>query len=73
MIRTAPSPTGPWSAPELLFTGLEPPAGMLDYAAYEHPELARDHGRVLTVTYYHPLGAWAGEVRRVSVALAPAT
>jgi hypothetical protein len=70
-IRTAPSPIGPWSAPSTLFTGIAPPAGMLDYGAYEHPELARDAGRVITVTYYHPLAAWQGEVRRVSVTLPP--
>jgi hypothetical protein len=69
--RTAPSPTGPWSAPTTLFTGLAPPAGTFDYAGMEHPGLSRQQGRVITVTYYHPLGAWKGETRRVSVTLAP--
>ena len=69
-IRTAPSPTGPWSAPTTLFIGLDTPAGTFDYAGMEHPDLVRQQGRVITVTYYHPLGAWQGEIRRVSVTLA---
>ena len=69
-IRTAPSPTGPWSAPTTLFTGRDVPAGTFDYAGMEHPDLVRQQGRVITVTYYHPLGAWQGEIRRVSVTLA---
>jgi hypothetical protein len=36
----------------------------------EHSDLARQQGRVITVTYYHPLGARQGEIRRVSVSLA---
>jgi uncharacterized protein DUF4185 len=69
-IRTAPSPTGPWSAATTLFTGLDAPAGTFDYAGMEHSDLARQQGRVITVTYYHPLGARQGEIRRVSVSLA---
>ena len=69
-MRTAQSPTGPWSAPTTLFTGLDAPAGTFDYAGMEHPELAAERGRVITVTYYHPLGTWQGEIRRVEVTLA---
>jgi hypothetical protein len=69
--RTAPSPTGPWSASSTLFTGLDAPAGTYDYAAFEHPELSHDGGRLLTVTYVHPLASRRAEIRRVSVALAP--
>jgi len=69
VIRTAPSPKGPWSEATDLFAGLDPPAGTFDYAGIEHRELARDGGRVITVTYYHPLGDWIGEIRRVEVTL----
>jgi hypothetical protein len=42
---------------------------MHDYAGFEHPELARDGGRVITLTYVHPLGSLRAEIRRVSVTL----
>jgi hypothetical protein len=69
VMRTAPSPIGPWSDPTTVFTGLDTPPGAFDYAAMEQHDLARDGGRVLTVTYFHPLGALAGEIRRVELTL----
>ena len=51
VLRTAPQRTGPWSEP-LLF---HRPAKIRDsdrfYAGKEHPELAREGGKVLYVTY----------------------
>lgn len=51
VLRTAPELTGPWSAGE---TAFRPPRGSDDelfYAAKEHPELARDGGRTVFVTF----------------------
>lgn len=47
--RTAPRPEGPWSTPTYLFTGRH--GWNTNYAAQEHPELARDGGRTLVVSY----------------------
>jgi hypothetical protein len=69
-LRTAQQPQGPWSAPVVAFRGRPAPAGMVNYGAFEHPELAVDGGRVLTVTYFHPLGAFRGEIRVVRLRLA---
>ena len=55
--RTAPEPWGPWSEPVLLWRATlpeydpPPPAGAQIYAGKEHPELAREGGRILYVTY----------------------
>jgi hypothetical protein len=54
--RTAPDPWGPWSEPAVLSAVTptrEPLRGYpnMIYAAKEHPELARDGGRVLYITY----------------------
>jgi hypothetical protein len=48
--RTAPAPEGPWSAERPLFTGRHD-GTHTNYAAKEHPELARDGGRTLVVSY----------------------
>jgi Domain of unknown function (DUF4185) len=69
MMRTAPSPEGPWSAPTLAFEGAPPAESMLDYSAFEHPELARDGGRTIFISYFHALGPLRGEFRVVRVRL----
>ncbi len=70
MCRTAPRPQGPWSRPVLAFTGRATPPGTVNYAAFEHPELARGGGRTVTISYFHPLGPLAGEIRLVEVTFA---
>ena len=67
--RTSSRPEGPWSSPLEVFTGQTPPSGSIDYAALEHPELAKDGGKTLFITYYHPLGGFSGELRAVEVKL----
>jgi Domain of unknown function (DUF4185) len=67
--RTAPQPEGPWSPVLEAFTGMTPATNTVDYAGIEHPELAKDGGKTLFVTYYHPLGGFKGELRAVSVNL----
>lgn len=67
VMRTAEHPEGPWSAPSELFTG-EPPLQDVNYAGEQHPELAREQGRIIFVSYYHPLPApLHGEIRLVQV------
>jgi len=69
MMRTADRPEGPWSEPVEAFVGA-PTEGAFNYAAFEHPELAREDGRVVTITYFHPLGGFRGEFRIVRVRFA---
>jgi hypothetical protein len=51
VMRTAPRITGPWSKPETVFRPTRNSKKEVFYAAKEHPELARDGGRILYVTY----------------------
>jgi hypothetical protein len=66
LLRTAPRPEGPWSEPVELFRGEEPEEGF-NYAALEHPELAKDNGRRIYITYHRPLPGLRGELRLVEV------
>ena len=51
MLRTAPRITGPWSEAEIVFRPERIKDSDLIYAAKEHPELARDNGRIIYVTF----------------------
>ena len=54
VMRTAPQPWGPWSEPTTFWTYEPAPDKkypVIAYAAKEHPELARDDGRVVYVTF----------------------
>jgi hypothetical protein len=51
VMRTAPCITGPWSAGEIVYRPERIKDTDLIYAAKEHPELKRDGGRVLYVTF----------------------
>jgi hypothetical protein len=51
VMRTAPSVTGPWSKPQVVFEPPHAKTGDLIYAAKEHPELAAQGGRVLYLTF----------------------
>jgi hypothetical protein len=66
-MRTACRPEGPWSAPQELYTGLPPAMGSVDYAGQEHPELAKNHGKTIYVSYYRPTGFLQGELRLVEI------
>ncbi len=55
--RSSPRPEGPWSVPVEAFTGMAPSINTVDYAAIEHPELAKDGGKTVFVTYYHVLSS----------------
>ncbi len=67
VLRLADKPEGPWGEPITLFTGQTPAQGV-DYAGRQHPELEQEDGRIIFVSYYHPLpGFLRGEVRLVRV------
>jgi hypothetical protein len=51
VMRTAPVRTGPWSEPQLVYEAQRDDENTFIYAAKEHPELARDGGRRIFVTY----------------------
>ena len=40
----------------VVYSGLPPYSGSFDYAGMEHPELARNGGRTVYITYFHPTG-----------------
>jgi hypothetical protein len=50
-LQSAPRITGPWSAPEVFWRPEVLKEGQIFYAAKEHPELAREGGRMIYVTY----------------------
>jgi hypothetical protein len=51
VMRTAPVRTGPWSAPVVVYEPKRAAETDLIYAAKEHPELARDGGRRVYLTF----------------------
>ena len=51
VMRRAPRITGPWSNPHVVYRPEKITETDLIYAAKEHPELARENGRVLYVTF----------------------
>lgn len=51
VLRTAPKITGPWSDGEVVFRPERIADGDLIYAAKEHPELSREAGRLVYVTF----------------------
>ena len=51
VMRTAPEITGPWSEAEIIYRPEMIGEDDLVYAAKEHPELARDNGQVIYVTF----------------------
>ncbi len=73
-LRTAPAPEGPWSKP----VWIEPspggiqraaPADAMNYLTVQHPPLAREGGREITITYSRPLAPFRGEVRAARIRL----
>lgn len=51
VMRTAPRISGPWSPPSVFHSPTKIKQDDLFYAAKEHPELARDDGRIVYITY----------------------
>jgi hypothetical protein len=51
VMRMAPRITGPWGEPQVVYRPEKITDHDLIYAAKEHPELARENGRILYVTF----------------------
>jgi Domain of unknown function (DUF4185) len=51
VMRTAPRIIGPWGEPQVVYQPEQVKDSDLVYAAKEHPELAREGGRVIYVTF----------------------
>ncbi len=66
VLRTAPRPEGPWSAPVLVFDTHA--AG--DFGAVEHPAFSKNCGQVLLISYSHPTGDFQGSVQLLEATLA---
>jgi Domain of unknown function (DUF4185) len=71
MIRTAPSPEGPWSSEVNAFTVFPSKDGGNVYDALAHPEYNIDGGRIMFVTYTRGTGSFASEMRLFSVEFKP--
>lgn len=68
MMRTAQAPEGPWSQGLELFEGRESETFMgWIYDALAHPELSRDNGRTMYITYSRHIGLFQTEFRLVAV------
>ncbi|GHO47803.1 DUF4185 domain-containing protein [Ktedonospora formicarum] len=67
VLQTAPSIVGPWSSPVVAFAGLPPYQGGTDYAGIEHPELAKNGGRTIYISYYRTLSQLTGEMHLVEL------
>jgi len=71
MIRTAPSPEGPWSDEVKAFSVFPPKDGGSVYDALAHPEYNVDGGRIMFVTYTRGTGPFASEMRLFSIEFKP--
>jgi len=68
MMRTAPSPEGPWSKEVLAFVAKQPVSGNV-YDAHAHSEYDLNGGETIFVSYSRATGEFTSEVRLVSVQL----
>jgi hypothetical protein len=60
VMRTAPDPTGPWSAEQVLFAATT--TADTAYDLLTHPEYEEENGRVLYLTHSRPTGVLASEM-----------
>jgi hypothetical protein len=69
-VRSAPALTGPWSASEAVFMAEPSWDGANAYGAMAHPELERQDGLFVYLTYFRSPADWEGEIRLVELELA---
>ncbi len=68
MLRTAPTPEGPWSKPVKAFDALPPFENVFGvYDALAHPEFTSDDGQTIYITYSRQTALFTGEVTLVAV------
>ena len=65
LLRTAPRPEGPWSAPVLVYDAAS--SGI--FGAIEHPAFSKKCGQTLLVSYSHLVRDFVGTVELVEVTL----
>lgn len=66
-IRFANNPEGPWSKKQVLYQTIKPSTGT-NYIINEHPELSKNNGKTIYISYSHPLPAFlSGEIRLVEI------
>ena len=70
VLRTAPSPAGPWSEPLDVFIA-EPAVSSKGwiYDALAHPQYAEGGGQTIYITYTRQTGPAASEMRQIAVVL----
>ena len=69
-LRTAEAVEGPWSDEEAVFMAEQSWDGANAYGAMAHPELDRDDGRFVYLTYFRSPDDWEGELQLVELELA---
>lgn len=62
MVRTSPTPQGPWSGERTAFVAMQPVSGDV-YDARQHAEYDVDGGQTIFVTYSRATGEFTSEVR----------
>ncbi len=69
MMRSSPSPQGPWSREVTAFAAMQPASGNV-YDAHAHPEYDTNGGQTIYVSYSRSTSAaFSSEVRLVAVEL----
>ncbi len=68
-MRSAPQPEGPWSRATTVFMAEKPESGDWVYDALAHPELEREAGGTVVLTYSRSTGFLQSEVRVVEVTI----
>jgi len=69
-LRTAMEIEGPWSDDEAVFMANPSYNGDAAYGAMAHPELDRDDGAFIYVSYFRSPAEWEGEIQLVEIELA---
>ncbi|MCB9640300.1 MAG: DUF4185 domain-containing protein [Myxococcales bacterium] len=67
VIRTSPTPEGPWSGEQVIFQAKASHDGAAPYSGLGHGEYAEEGGKVEYITYYRSPAAWEGEFRVLRV------
>lgn len=67
-IQFAQHPEGPWSQTQKIYNTIAPEHDN-NYLMVEHPELAKENGKIIYISYHRPLPAFlAGEIRLIEIA-----
>ncbi len=70
-LRTAERLEGPWSGDEAVFMAQSSHDGSTAYGGMLHPELDREDGRFVYLSYFRAPADWEGEIQLVEIELSP--